>query len=135
MTDCIFCKIVSGDLPSHKLFENDRVLAFLDINPVNPGHALIIPKEHHDECLGTSDDDLCEIMRVMKKISPAILKTVEANAMNFTTNCGRAAGQVVFHTHFHIIPRFPTDGHETWKRLDGPHDNLGGMAEKIRGEL
>jgi len=135
MNDCIFCKIITGDLPSYKLYEDDQVLVFLDINPVNPGHSLIVPKNHSEKCLDDTEEDLVAVMKTMKKVSPAILKTVGAEAMNFTTNCGRAAGQVVFHTHFHIIPRLATDGHENWKPMEGPHEDLGAMAEKIRSEI
>lgn len=131
-TDCIFCKIIAGDMPSHTIYEDDDVVAFMDINPVNPGHVLIVPKEHAENFLKSSQDTMCKLMSVATSITPAILEAVEADSCNFTTNCGRSAGQVVFHTHFHIIPRFPTDGHEQWQRKGDEQDDLKALAEQIK---
>ncbi len=135
MDDCIFCKIASGQVPGQTIYEDDDVLAFLDIRPLNPGHTLIIPKRHSDNLLQASEAEAEKIVGVAKKIAPGILKAVGADSFNFTTNCGRAAGQIVFHTHFHLIPRVPADGYRLWSREDDKHDDLASVAEKIRKEL
>lgn len=133
--DCIFCKIISGDMPSHQIYEDENVLAFMDIRPVNTGHVLVVPKEHAKNFLESSDEQMCKLMTTTRKITPAILDAVDADSCNFTTNCGRSAGQVVFHTHFHIIPRFPADGHEMWKRQSDEEDDLKAIAERIKENL
>jgi len=132
MEDCIFCKIINGQMPSQQVYEDADVLAFLDIRPINPGHTLVIPKRHSENFMTAIEEDIQKIVSVAKKITPAILKSVEAESCNFTTNAGRAAGQIVFHTHFHIIPRFPTDGYLTWSRDDDEHTDLDAMAKKIK---
>ena len=132
--ECIFCRIVQGDLPSHKIFENDRVVAFLDINPVNPGHTLLIPKTHAERFEETSEEDVHALVDAAKLLAPAILKAVSSDAYNLTTNSGRAAGQVVFHTHVHFIPRFPSDGHEMWGAMETTPD-LAAIAGRIKEQL
>lgn len=129
---CLFCKIVRKEISANIIYENDQVLAFLDIRPVNSGHTLVIPKEHYEECLQTPDKVLAEIMKTVKKITPAILHTVGAEAFNLGANCGRLAGQAVFHTHFHIMPRFPDDGHHLFHGRETPKDELEKIASKIR---
>ena len=109
MSDCIFCKIVSGELPSNKVYEDDDILAFLDINPVNPGHTIVIPKEHGDNFLLQSEETNKKLISVIYSITPSVLKSVNATDCNVTMNCGSSAGQIIFHTHFHIIPRFKND--------------------------
>jgi histidine triad (HIT) family protein len=135
MDDCLFCKIVAGALPSQNVYEDANVLAFLDIHPVNPGHTLIVPKAHSAGCADIPEEDLTNVMKAAKRIAPGILKTVGADSFNLTTNCGRAAGQIIFHTHFHLIPRFPTDGYKHWRRDTDEHQDLASVAEKIRREL
>ncbi len=134
MTDCIFCKIAAGEIPSAKIYEDERTFAFLDIRPVNPGHALIIPKRHATDFASTPAEDIAAIMATAQKLVPAVLGAVGASAFNYSTNNGRDAGQVVFHTHFHLIPRHPRDGHEHWHGDAQPKD-LPGLAEKIRAAL
>ncbi len=133
--ECIFCKIIDGSIPSQKIYETKDVLVFLDIRPLNPGHCLLIPKHHADNILETSEQDVIALMSVVKKIMPVLLKTVGADAFNLSSNCGRAAGQIVFHTHVHLIPRLPADGYKHWQREDDLHDDLQAMAEKIRRAL
>ena len=113
--DCVFCKIVAGELPSYKVYEDEKVLAFLDINPVNPGHTLLIPKEHYETTLDTPDELLQAMAAAMKKIAPAVMRAVKADAWNLGVNNGAAAGQIVMHTHWHIIPRFARDEHRLWR--------------------
>jgi len=135
MSDCIYCKIISGDLPAYKVYEDNQVLAFLDINPVSPGHTLIVPKIHLENCLQNTTAELAVVMKTMKKITPAILAAVGADSMNFTTNCGVASGQIIFHTHFHIIPRFAADEFKKWEPLKKAQENLEIVVKKIKTEL
>lgn len=135
MDDCIFCKVIAGELPCQKVYEDDHVLAFLDIRPINPGHTLLVPKQHAANLLETSLEDAQRLMEVAKKIAPGILKTVGTESFNLAVNNGRSSGQVVFHTHMHIMPRFPADGYAAWQRQDDKHDDLASMAEKIRLQL
>ncbi|MHA2363352.1 MAG: HIT family protein [Candidatus Hodarchaeales archaeon] len=106
MSDCVFCKIVAGEIPSQKLFENDNVYAFLDINPLSKGHMLVIPKNHAERLHEISDDDLSEILVVLKKLALA----ANVKDYNILQNNGRIAHQVVPHVHFHLIPKTSSDG-------------------------
>jgi histidine triad (HIT) family protein len=135
MPDCIFCKIIAGEIPSHKVYEDDRVLAFLDIRPLNPGHTLVVPKSHADTWLANGDEDAMATASVARKIAPAILRAVGADACNVTSNIGKAAGQVVFHTHFHIIPRHENDGYKSWHRIVDETSDPAVVAERIRVSL
>ena len=134
--NCIFCKIIAGEIPCDKIYEDDKVLAFLDINPINRGHALVIPKKHYLDLLECPDDLAEYLIRVVKKTGKAVLKVVEADAFNVGLNNGAAAGQVVNHVHWHIIPRFKGDGLETWP--DGSYESneeKAQVASKISDEL
>ncbi|EEF82176.1 HIT family protein [Borreliella valaisiana] len=112
MYNCIFCKIVNKELSSYKVYEDDLVLAFLDINPLTFGHTLVIPKEHSEDLLNMDDKFNERILRVCKKISNALKKINSSicSGINIYSSLGADAGQEVFHTHFHVIPRFKNDG-------------------------
>ena len=114
MSNCIFCKIVKNEIPCDLVFENEKVSAFLDVRPSAPGHTLVVPKEHHEDLLVTPDILLLESMRVIKKVAKAAMEATSAEGFNLIANTLPAAGQVVFHTHFHIIPRFSNDGLKHW---------------------
>ena len=114
MADCIFCKIIKEEIPCAKVYENDEVLAFLDISPVNKGHVLVLPKKHFENIENLPDEILCEIARTIKKLSKAALKAVGADSFNLGLNNGKNAGQLVQHVHFHIMPRFENDGYKLW---------------------
>lgn len=114
MSDCIFCKIINGELPCVKVYEDADVMAFLDIHPVNFGHTLVVPKVHYINIFDTPADVLGKLMAVVKKITPAILKATGTNSFNLGVNNGAPAGQVIFHTHFHIMPRYDGDGYKMW---------------------
>ncbi|MCJ1274200.1 Adenosine 5'-monophosphoramidase [Puttea exsequens] len=100
-TSCIFCKIIKGEIPSFKLFESERVFAFLDIQPLSLGHALVIPKHHGAKLADIPDEQLAEIMPVAKKIAVA----TGSKDYNILQNNGRIAHQIVDHVHFHVIPK------------------------------
>jgi histidine triad (HIT) family protein len=108
--DCIFCRIVAGEMPCHRIFENDAVLAFLDINPTARGHVLVIPKEHAPDLASAEAEPLREVMAVLPRIAAAAVEGVGAEGFNVLQSNGRCAGQVVPHVHFHVVPRVPDDG-------------------------
>lgn len=107
--DCIFCKIVKGEIPCYKVYENEKVLAFLDIYPANYGHILVIPKEHYNNILDVDENDLSEVIKVVKKICEVLTILVDPDGINILQSNNPAAGQVINHIHFHIIPRFSND--------------------------
>lgn len=111
---CIFCKIVSGELPSLKVYEDDYVLAFLDISPINHGHTVVIPKKHFEIMEDIDDICLAKIMRVVKKVGKAIKEGMDIEGYNVGLNNDPVAGRVVPHLHFHIIPRNKTDNLSLW---------------------
>ncbi len=135
MTDCIFCKIINNEIPSSKIYEDNKTLAFMDIMPVNKGHALVIPKEHHETLFDLPDDILKAVIMAVKKIGDAVKKAVNADGINIGVNNHKAAGQVVFHSHFHIIPRFNDDGLKTWPHKKYEDDEMPSYAEAIRKYL
>lgn len=113
-TDCIFCKIIDGEIPAHKVYEDDFTFAFLDINPNNHGHTLVIPKDHFENIYGLPDETLCRLMITVKKIALAVKNGMDADGVNIGMNNESAAGQLVNHAHVHIIPRFVNDGLIHW---------------------
>lgn len=107
--ECIFCKIVKGESPAVKLYEDDDILAFLDIRPLNHGHALVIPKTHYVDFLTVPDDIMQNFFTVIRDVSSAVKQELDADGINIISNIGKAAGQAVYHSHFHIIPRYKKD--------------------------
>ena len=108
--ECIFCRIIAGTIPAVKLYEDELVLVFLDIAPVNPGHALVIPKAHFFSVTELPPELAGRLLAVAARIGGALLRAVDADGFNLLLSNGTVAGQVVGHTHLHVIPRFPADG-------------------------
>ncbi|MCA1030887.1 HIT family protein [Bacillus timonensis] len=106
MSECIFCKIINGDIPSAKVFENEDVVAFLDISQVSKGHTLVIPKVHKENIYELTPEIAGKVFEVVPKIANAIKKEFNPIGLNLLNNNGEAAGQAVFHYHIHIIPRY-----------------------------
>ena len=106
MESCIFCKIIHGDVPSVKVYEDKHVLAFLDISQVTKGHTLVIPKKHVKDIYEMDDDTASQVFRVVPKISRAITETLDAKGLNIAINNREVAGQTVFHSHIHLVPRY-----------------------------
>jgi len=131
MEDCIFCKIIKGEIPSAKLFENDKVYAFLDIGPVHKGHSLVIPKEHYETLMDIPDEILKEMAAALKIISKAVKKATSADGISIGMSNYKAAGQVVPHAHFHIMPRFEDDGLKLWPQ--GKYED--GEMEKTKQDI
>ena len=102
----IFCKIIDGEIPCHKLYEDDDVLAFLDISQVTKGHALVISKKHYENFLTIPQEEMHKVMDVAQRIGQAEVSILGAKGVNILTNCGEAAGQTVPHFHVHVIPRY-----------------------------
>lgn len=136
MADTIFSKILRGEIPCHKLYEDQQVFAFLDINPLSPGHTLVIPKEPAVTLDELSDEAAAAIGRVLPRLSRAVLKATGAREFNILQNNGAGAHQAVFHVHFHIIPKLG-DGRGLgigWKTEKLP-DDARGLAQSIRDHL
>jgi len=112
--DCIFCKIIRGEIPSLKVHEDDATFAFLDIHPVNLGHTLVIPKRHSRNLLEIPESELSAVAARAKKIAAALMDTGAAG-VNVIMNTEKPAGQIIFHTHCHVIPRYEGDGFTHWR--------------------
>ena len=108
--ECLFCRIVRGEIPAKKVYEDDGCIAFLDINPRNPGHALVIPKTHYETVFDMPEDEAGEYFKSVKKVAALVKNGVNAQGISVSSSNGQAAGQVVAHMHFHVIPRFITEG-------------------------
>jgi histidine triad (HIT) family protein len=133
--DCLFCKIAKKEIPAQVVYEDAGTLAFLDIHPVNPGHVLVIPKEHAATLLEVSRKASHAVMDTVQRIVPAVLAGVGAPAFNLGVNTGSAAGQVVPHYHLHIMPRFAGDGRDLWHGTETVPGELEAVAAKIRAAL
>ena len=116
MDDCLFCSIAQGKIPSAKIFESDNLYAFLDLNPANKGHTLIIPREHSADILDVNPAIGRELLEAIQRIARAILSVTGATGFNVVQNNGKVSGQEIFHLHWHIIPRFEGDGLSLWKQ-------------------
>ncbi|QLD90492.1 HIT family protein [Natronomonas salina] len=136
--DCIFCRIVDGEIPSRTVYEDDEVLAFLDANPLSPGHTLVVPKAHHQFLSDLPADLSASVFAAVRELTPRVQRAVDAEAHTIAVNDGPAAGQEVPHLHVHVVPRFEGDGggpiHAiTGDRPDLDDDELDDIADDIRG--
>jgi histidine triad (HIT) family protein len=135
--DCPFCSIASGEAPASIVYEDESVLAFMDLNPVNMGHTLVIPREHCENMFEIPEETLTKVIAVVKRLCAALKETVDAEGLKVIQLNGKAAGQVVFHLHFHIIPyssksdvRRVYHGRVTSKRAE-----LDEIAQRIRENM
>ncbi|OZS79048.1 HIT family protein [Tetzosporium hominis] len=139
MTECIFCKLISGDIPSTKLYEDEHVFVFMDIMPLTKGHILVIPKSHKESVYDLSEDEAANLFRVVPKLATALKETFHPAGMNLLNNNGAPAGQSVFHFHLHLIPRYDeTDGFKaTWrtKEKDYPLEKIQELAQQLSEKL
>ena len=136
-SDCIFCKIARGDIPSHKVFDDARVLAFLDIRPLARGHALVIPKNHFEKLEDMPMEEAAGLMRAVRAVTPAVCEAVKAPATTIAINNGKEGGQEVPHVHVHVVPRWSDDSfgpiHALFRNHKPvPTDDLAKLAEKMR---
>ena len=106
VSDCIFCKIVAGEIPASKVYEDDHFLAFLDISQVTPGHTLVIPKKHARNLLEMTPDETADLFNVVSRVTKKLESATQPQGMNIISNMEEIAGQSVFHSHVHILPRY-----------------------------
>jgi len=134
--ECIFCRMAAGGVPTARVYEDDVVLAFLDIGPLSDGHTLLIPKQHYARIDDCPDDVLASFCSRLGRVARAVVAAVEAEGYNILCNNGRAAGQLVEHVHFHIIPRRGGDGVFTsWPAYRYPPGRIEALAKMIREHL
>ncbi len=135
--DCIFCKIINGEIPSEKVYEDDKVFAFMDINPLNDGHVLIIPKSHAGTIHEIGEDDFLAVMSATYKLAAAVRKALNPDGINLLQLNGKAANQVVPHLHVHIVPRWSGDGLTVsqWEIVAGNMEKIKSVAEQIKNSL
>ena len=137
MKDCIFCKIIAGEIPSRKIYEDDLVYAFMDISPINFGHTRVIPKEHHASSATIPEATAGRMFRVGARIGVALKRALDADAFNLHLADGQAAGQVVMHAHLHVVPRGVEDHfHWNWRQMPYATDaDRQAMAEAIKAKF
>lgn len=134
--DCIFCKIVAGDIPCFKLFEDNHTLAFMDINPANSGHVLAIPKEHWDDVYVVPDSLIAATMQTAKRIAAAVSKALHPHGINLVQANGPGAAQSIFHFHIHVLPREKDDELKlNWGLRPGDIADIEASFEKIKAQL
>jgi len=135
--DCVFCKIVAGEIPAFKIYEDEHTLAFMDIHPANEGHALVIPKEHTENAWSISAEDMARTAETVRRVAAAVVRTVENEGLNLLQANGPAAGQSVFHFHIHVLPRRDGDGlGMTWDMPpQGDMRAIEALAARIRAAI
>ena len=127
MNNCVFCKIISGEIPGYKVYEDDSTLAFLDIAPVSHGHTLVVTKKHYANMEEVPAEELSDLIKAVKKVGRALKDGLEIQGYNIQVNNGPAAGQIVPHLHFHVTPRIEGDGLQLWpqgKYKDGEAEEI-----------
>ncbi|HUI65049.1 MAG TPA: HIT domain-containing protein [Bacteroidota bacterium] len=134
--DCVFCKIIDHRLPAEILFESEKVISILDINPIHHGHALVIPKTHCIDFLSVPSEDLQEVLRVTQIVARALVQSLQLDGFNIFSNNGKIAGQSVFHFHMHITPRYPDDNIRFVLKLKSyTHGSMAEYARRIREQI
>ena len=134
--NCLFCRIVAGEIPAAKVYEDDLVCAFLDIAPINKGHVLVIPKEHHESSSTIPEATAGRMFHVGSRIGIALRRKFDYDAFNLHLADGTAAGQVVMHAHLHVVPRGVEDGfHWNWRQLKYPEGELERTARELAAKL
>jgi histidine triad (HIT) family protein len=133
--DCIFCDIASQVSEAEIVFENEYVLAFLDINPVNYGHTLVIPKKHFDNFLTIPPEELAELTKLTQFIAGSVKRALKADGFNIISNNGSSAGQTVFHFHYHIIPRYENDFLMRPRTIEYKESEIKLYSEKIKESI
>ena len=135
-SDCIFCKIVAGDLPCFRLYDDDRVLSFMDINPYNDGHCLVITKAHCADLFAADPDDLAAVARATQRVAAAVRQAMAPDGLNILQANGPAAGQTVFHYHCHVFPRrLGDDAPLNWGHAPGDMGRIEQNHNKILAAL
>ncbi len=135
MKECLFCQIIEGEKPSHKIYEDKKTYAFLDINPKNKGHTLVIPKKHRETFLDLKEKEINNLFQKVQKIAKAVKKATNAEGFNIIQNNKKAAGQIIDHVHVHIIPRYTEDNIELKWSHEPEEGEFEEMKEEIKKEL
>ena len=133
---CVFCSIVKGEEKAYNVYEDNEVIAFLDINPVSKGHTLVVSKKHYENIFDVPESILCRMVSVAKKISIALREALGADGVNLMMTNNPAAGQVIMHIHIHVIPRYYGDEihfHHHRRRIT--HEQMASICEEIRRHL
>ena len=131
MEDCLFCKIARKDIPADVVYEADDVIAFLDIRPTTLGHTLVVPKAHSANATEVAPEHVQALHAAVQKVAKGVMKGMGVGGVNIATNVGAVSGQVVFHTHVHVIPRFEGDGLVNWGKMDASPEQVSAAAQGI----
>jgi len=130
--DCLFCKIVAGEIASTRVYEDERTIAFMDINPGTTGHLLVIPREHARDLLEIDPQDLAACAQTAQVMAQRVSERLDADGVNLINSCGSKAWQTVFHFHIHVIPRYDGDPLRLpWQPAPGDRDEIAAAAEKL----
>ncbi len=133
-TNCIFCKIANGEIPSKTLYEDDKFRVILDLGPASKGHALILPKEHYADLYELPEETAGEVMKLAKKMAAQMTQRLGCEGFNLVQNNGELAGQTVFHFHMHLLPRYRDDGQKIgWKPQEATQEELETIRAQITG--
>jgi len=135
--DCIFCKIINGEIPAVKVLDDEGVLAFMDINPASRGHMLVIPKRHAESIFEISEGDLGAVIEAARRCAISAKEALKADGVTVLQFNGRASGQVVPHLHVHIIPRWENDGLpiSSWEMKPGDMEEIKDIARKVKEQM
>lgn len=135
--ECIFCKIINGEIPAIKVLDEDKVFAFMDINPASRGHMLVVPKSHAENIFEISEPDLSAVMGAVKKCAEAIKEALSAEGVTILQLNGKASDQIVPHLHIHVIPRWENDGLSVsaWEMKPGDMEEIKDIARKVKEHL
>jgi histidine triad (HIT) family protein len=134
-SDCLFCGIVAGDVPGQIVDSDEHTVAFMDISPATKGHALVVPREHADDLMDISDEDLERTMAAARRLARRMDEALEPDGFNILNSCRPAAWQTVFHFHVHVVPRYDDDPLELpWVPSEGDAEEIKQIADKIRGD-
>ena len=133
--DCLFCGIVAGSIPSEMIDSDERTVAFMDVNPATPGHALVVPREHSADLLEIGAEDLTATILAVQRLSKRMKDVLGADGIDLINACGAAAWQTVFHFHIHVVPRYEGDPLKLpWIPEPGDSDEIALAAQRLRGE-
>ena len=132
--DCLFCKIVAGEIPATRVAEDDRTVAFMDINPATRGHVLVVPREHANDLLAIDPEDLAAVAKTAQRVAATMPDRLGADGVNLLNSCGREAWQTVFHFHMHVIPRYDADPLRLpWTPEPGDREEIAAAARDLEG--
>jgi histidine triad (HIT) family protein len=133
--DCLFCGIVAGSIPSQTIDSDERTVAFMDINPATPGHALVVPRAHSADLIEIGPEDLSATMLASQRLAKRMKEVLDADGINLINACGAVAWQTVFHFHIHVVPRYEDDPLKLpWVPEPGDADEIAATAARLRGE-